>query len=347
MKKLGLWVVVVVAVVVQSSGSLTGEAHASAVRNLAGFTSNTLPANDDGSTGLVSIGFPVNFFGLTFTQLYVNNNGNVTFDASLSSFTPFGLNGTARQIIAPFFADVDTGGSGSSEVRYGTDIVDGRPAFGVNWINVGYYSERSDKLNSFQLILIDRSDLAAGAFDIEFNYDQIQWETGEASSGTNGLGGASVRVGFSNGTGIPGTSFELSGSAVNGALLDSNLSRGLIFNKLNNPLVGRYLFRARGGFILEACANADGLAALVSGLGLPPSRERSLQKSVDIIRRSLQRKNGYAGRKECNVLARRVATLVRVGLVDSSTASGLVGFCAAIGTGGCGGSVTPVVTDTP
>ena len=75
---------------------------------LAGFDSNTLARNDDGSTGLVNIGFDVNFFGLTFSHLFVNNNGNVTFDQALSAFTPFGLTNTNRQIIAPFFADVDT-----------------------------------------------------------------------------------------------------------------------------------------------------------------------------------------------------------------------------------------------
>ena len=32
-------------------------------RNLAGFSTNTLAANDDSSTGAVAIGFPINFFG--------------------------------------------------------------------------------------------------------------------------------------------------------------------------------------------------------------------------------------------------------------------------------------------
>jgi len=49
-----------------------------------GFNANTLPPNDDGSTGLVSLGFSFNFFGTTYTQLYVNNNGNVTFDSHSS-----------------------------------------------------------------------------------------------------------------------------------------------------------------------------------------------------------------------------------------------------------------------
>ena len=42
--------------------------------------------------------------------------------------------------------------------------------------------------------------------------DRIRWETGDASGGTNGLGGSPARVGFSNGRGQPGTFFELTGS---------------------------------------------------------------------------------------------------------------------------------------
>jgi hypothetical protein len=220
---------------------------AAAIRS--GFSSNTLPANDDGSTGLVSIGFDANFFGSTFNSLFVNNNGNVTFDSPLSIFTPFDLTSTARQIIAPFFADVDTRGAGSSQVTYGTGLVDGFNAFGVNWIDVGFFAARSNPLNSFQLVLIDRSDTGAGNFDIEFNYDQILWETGEASGGNaQGLGGFSARAGFSNGTGLSGTFFELPGSAVNGAFLDGG-PNALVSNSLNSNVLGRYVFAARAGSI--------------------------------------------------------------------------------------------------
>ena len=66
-----------VAVFAISAGA--SQARASAIMNLPGFTTNNLPANDDGSTGLVNIGFNLNFFGSNFNQLYVNNNGNVTF----------------------------------------------------------------------------------------------------------------------------------------------------------------------------------------------------------------------------------------------------------------------------
>jgi cysteine-rich repeat protein len=228
-------------------------ARAAAVRANAGFTASTLAANDDGSTGAVNIGFTVDYFGLVFTQLFVNNNGNVTFDFPLSAFTPFDLTSTGQQIIAPFFADVDTRGVGSGVVTYGNDTVGGRPAFGVNWINVGYFRGRVDKLNSFQLVLIDRSDLTPGDFDFEFNYDQIAWETGEASGGVDGLGGDSARAGYSNGSGVPGTFFELAGSAVNGALLDTNPTTGLTVNS-NVGVPGRFLFQVRNG-VVEVCGD--------------------------------------------------------------------------------------------
>ncbi|WP_414528840.1 nidogen-like domain-containing protein [Nodularia chucula] len=213
------------------------------------FGANTVPRNDDSFTSLVDLGFTANFFGLEFNQTYVNNNGNITFDQALGTYTPFDLTSTGRQIIAPFFADVDTRNSASNRVTYGTGIVDGFNAFGVNYIDVGYFPSAADRLNSFQMVLIDRSDTGAGNFDIEFNYDQIQWETGGASGGTGGLGGSSARVGFSNGTGNPGSFFELPGSAINGAFLDGG-PNALIADRLNSDVDGRYIFTAREGEII-------------------------------------------------------------------------------------------------
>lgn len=215
-----------------------------------GFDSNTLAPNDDGSDGPIAIGFTVDFFGVTRNQLWVNNNGNVTFDSSLSTFTPFDLTSTGQEIIAPFFADVDTSNAGDP-VTYGQGTFSGRPAFGVNWVNVDYFnsSPSHTNRNSFQLILVDRSDIAAGDFDIVFNYDQIEWEAGQASgSDTDGLGGESARAGYSNGTGDSGTFFELEGSAVNGAFLDGG-PNALASDRLNADVDGRYIFQSRGGGI--------------------------------------------------------------------------------------------------
>src|ERR1700692_1796893 len=175
-------------------------AFSGAILDPAGFNANTLAANDDGSTAAVSLGFSVNFFGANSPTVFVNNNGNVTFTSALSQYTPNGLStGVGQPIIAPYFADVDTRGAGSGLVTYGTAMVNGHDAFGVEWPNVGYFASETNKLNDFELILINRSDTGAGNFDIEFNYNTMLWETGDVSGGINGLGGTSAGVGDSNG----------------------------------------------------------------------------------------------------------------------------------------------------
>ena len=198
-----------------------------AVRNPTGSAANTLPANDDGSTGAVPLGFTVNFFGANSPTVFVNNNGNVTFTSALAQFTPNGLaTGVGQPIIAPYFADVDTRGAGSGLVTYGTGTItdaslgwSNAPEFAVEWPAVGYYFEHTDKIATFELLLVSRADTGAGNFDIEFNYNTVQWETGDASGGVNGLGGTSAAVGYSNGlSGSSNVFFQLPGSLVNGAL---------------------------------------------------------------------------------------------------------------------------------
>ena len=80
---------------------------------------------------------------------------------------------------------------------------------------------------------------------IEFNYAQIQWETGDHSSGNDGLGGSSARAGFASASAL---TFELNGSGTNGAFLDTNLATGLIHTGLNSSnVLGRYVFQFHNG----------------------------------------------------------------------------------------------------
>ena len=187
-----------------------------------GFDSTSLGRNDDGSSGLVTLPFAINFYGQTYTSLYVNNNGNLTFNSPNSTYTPSGLGSgySGQAIIAPFYADVDTLSAGSGVAAYGAGTYNGHQAFGATWNGVGYYAN-ADKLNTFQALLVDRSDLGLDDFDIVFNYGSINWETGSASGGTDGLGGSSAAVGFNAGTGnADGTYYQAPGSLQNGALID-------------------------------------------------------------------------------------------------------------------------------
>lgn len=202
-----------------------------------GFDQQILDRNDDNSTGLVPLLFTINFLSYSESALYVNNNGNVTFDKALSAYSPVSLAAAGVKIIAPFWADVDTRNSASDVVKYGTNVVNGHNAFGVDWVNVGYYSTHADKLLSCQLVIIDRSDIGPGNFDMEFNYDRVEWQWGDVSVNYP------PRAGFSDGV----TDDELPGSGVTDAFLDTNTVTGLIYKRLKSPLPGQYLFFFRNG----------------------------------------------------------------------------------------------------
>jgi hypothetical protein len=107
---------------------------ASAMVPDSGFSNATfqnLAATDDGSTALIPFGFNINFFGTDYSGAYVNNNGNLTFQNPMSTYSPFGLGSTSAPIIAPFFGDVDT--NQGNTVEYGTGTLAGHTAFVATW----------------------------------------------------------------------------------------------------------------------------------------------------------------------------------------------------------------------
>ncbi|WP_069471546.1 nidogen-like domain-containing protein [Candidatus Marithrix sp. Canyon 246] len=202
-----------------------------------GFDTNTIPRTLDGSYS-TDIGFSINFFGKDYDKLYINNNGNLTFNNSNYQYWPSPLKSTGRKIIAPFWADADTRCNGSGTVKYGISNVNGFRAFGVTWENVRHYRcyRNTNKVNTFQVIIIERSDLGSGQFDIEFNYDNIQWQVSEDHVGNP------ARIGYSNGTNVH---FELPGSG--SGQLHNNAANALIASNLNSNVQGRYYFRLQHG----------------------------------------------------------------------------------------------------
>ncbi len=257
-----------------ASAQVVAAAPANAIVDSPGCHAHTLPANDDDSTGLLSLGFTVNFFGNLYDQLFVNNNGNVSFGASVGEYTPDGLSAPGHfPTLAPFWADVDTSGQGSGLVTYGATQYNGDAAFCVLWPMVGYYDSHTDKRNDFQLLIVDREDTGTDNFDFYFNYNQVQWETGDDSGGSGGLGGDCARAGYTNGTGKAGEHFEVPGSGVCGALLDKNSSTGLTQTSLNSSTKGQFIFQVRNGLVsaaggclnLSSCFSGAGAAGLAVG----------------------------------------------------------------------------------
>lgn len=182
--------------------------------------------NDDGSSSQLNLPFAINFFGQTHNNFWINNNGNLTFNASVGQYTPTPFPASSNPMIAPFWGDVDTRCSTCGSVFVSSPNAD---TVVVTWNNVGYYSAHSNKLNDFQAILRNRAGtlengaaLPTGDFDIEFRYNTLQWTTGDASGGSNGLGGTPAQAGFDAGDHV--NFFTLPGSRTSAVLNLANTS---------------------------------------------------------------------------------------------------------------------------
>jgi hypothetical protein len=155
--------------------------------------------NDDSYSNLMTLPFSFNFFGAMRDSIYINNNGNISFYYPYNTFTPDSFPSVSFNMIAPFWADIDTRDTGSGLVYYKltpTHLI-------VKWEQVGYFAGHSDKLNTFQLIITNGLDtiLPAGQ-NVSFCYGDMQWTTGDASNGMGGFGGTASTVGVNQGNGV-------------------------------------------------------------------------------------------------------------------------------------------------
>lgn len=189
-----------------------------------------------------------------YRGFYVSNNGLLSLGGPFTDKTPIQLDAVASSsvpIICPFWADIDTtlGGSvayfqsANVEAQDGfgnnIDVYQTFPAYGATWR--GVKSPGSSGSNTFQVVIIDRNLTGPGGvvgptwppyfdFDLEFNYDAVQWDNG-----------GTVRVGFYTGV----SAFEFPWSGVGGRMLDSNTADGLIWHSHDSRVAGRYRFRIR------------------------------------------------------------------------------------------------------
>lgn len=103
-------------------------------------------------------------------------------------------------------------------------------AFIATWSEVGYYNAQTNKKNTFQLLLANAAD---GQAYLCYLYAKLEWTTGSASGGTDGLGGFPARAGYSDGA---GQALELSGSG------SSNVMTSLVTQYNGGRAPGRYCY---------------------------------------------------------------------------------------------------------
>jgi subtilisin family serine protease len=144
-----------------------------------GCTANRLPRLDDNiDTPAVSLGFDVNWFGTSYNQILINNNGGISFNDGEGPFTAYqgiNLSETGRPLVLPLFTDLDTRNTLTSQVTYGPiSGFGGTNGYCINWVNVGRYLNQYDGTGPYysaQLLILKRG--TTGDVDIVFNYDKI------------------------------------------------------------------------------------------------------------------------------------------------------------------------------
>lgn len=255
--------------------------------NVAEFVGYTPPnyRNDDASTGVKTLPFNFCLYGTNYTQLYINNNGNVSFGTPYATFTAAGFPDPSYIMVAPFWGDVDTRNPSSGLVYYkitSTYMI-------VKWENVGYYDSYVDKKNTFQLIITDGTDpiLPAGN-NIAFCYGDMQWTTGDASSGSGGFGGTPATVGINKGDGVnyiqmgrfdmPGIAYDGGYGASDGVSWLDNQS--LYFNACNSTNIAPIPSGLNNCDTIHICGSGDTL--ILNGLFLSPEIGQNTTLNINL-----------------------------------------------------------------
>lgn len=211
-----------------------------------------------------------------YTQFWVSNNGLMTLGGLYTSQTPVALSGlvdAALPILCPLWLPIDTTSQGTVTYKniqyFYTSAPDGSVAsqydghygIAVTWTDVAPPGGGAER-NTFQVVILGRPDAGPNPidggpaprpycdWDIEFNYDKVQWDNGGV-----------FRIGFSNGEIASGQVFEFPGSGRAGYFLDSNSKTGLIYHSHNSLVPGRYVFHVRTALrSFVRLVDAEGLA---------------------------------------------------------------------------------------
>ena len=180
-------------------------AHASLYTNSFGSALANSSNCDDCYDGPISFGAgqSLNFFGATYSDLYVGSNGYVTFGAGATSWTTASLDTqVVGKMIAGMFTDLDSRSDAASNVYVDTSTLG---QIIVTWSNMGQYSQNYTVRNTFQLVI--RSDefaIASGEGQIGFFYGETATAGQYSAAAGFGDGLAAVNAGevaFYTGTG--------------------------------------------------------------------------------------------------------------------------------------------------
>ena len=166
----------------------------------------------DASTGAIPLGFAIDFGSGPVSNVYVNENGIVSFGAAITAPSFNSLAGNGQPVIAPFLADLtsvtftgtvfEMSGQNFGQIMYqrgsasalpGPDgnfaQSDEVPAFAVLWYGL---KDSTGNPVFAQLIVYSHAASAAGDFDIRFRYGLADTDQYNAGTGVTGIAGLSL-----------------------------------------------------------------------------------------------------------------------------------------------------------
>ena len=213
--------------------------------------------NDDDFLGPLDIAIEFPFFNRSFSSVFINTNGLISFNNGIRSFTPTPFPITGVIGVAPFWNDIDTTKGGDIFYRtvsdsktlnqIGSDVrssfnafTNFRPSWAliVTWFQVAQYSHSANfPKNTFQAIITTNG---RHSFTI-FNYHKLDW-----SRSRNVVEHA--QVGFNAGDGIVHFALEKS--------FTPNITNIVFESNVNKP--GRWIFRIDDTNIKEGGCNTQG-----------------------------------------------------------------------------------------
>lgn len=132
----------------------------------------TLLARCDDCFFQQTLPFPFTFFGQTFNSVFLNNNGNLSFNIGDSTFTPSIGGFPSRPRISPFWDDLISAGSSSTQGLFVNSVIPGK--FVVTWLHQQIFCCFGDDTIQATLFADGR---------IQFSYNGITTIAGSTSSG--------------------------------------------------------------------------------------------------------------------------------------------------------------------
>jgi uncharacterized repeat protein (TIGR01451 family) len=150
-------------------------------------TGTRVLAGTDDSTVSAALPFAFNFYGTSYSTVFISTNGLLTFGSGNTTFTNTDLklagNQPPQPAIAPLWDDWSATPSGTDAVYYQTLGAPGNERFVVQWHNLDHFPSSPGRVD-FEAVLFQNGD-------IEFRYNQVN--TGDANAN-----GASATVGIRN-----------------------------------------------------------------------------------------------------------------------------------------------------